>query len=274
MRQATYFILAMIYLTGPNPTRSAHGQETKLEPRVKKTFELDDVPAWLAEHDFKQDEFTFVRIRYDAIRGRSRWATDFPDAEWVLSKQLASMTTLRATNPKVLRLDAPELKQYPFAYLTEGGSCVLSEAEIKGLREYLLGGGFLLADDFWGEAEWEHFRSEMRRVFPNRQPKELPLSHPLFHCVFDFDEKPQVLSIHAFLSGMKTERPDATKPHYRAIMDDEDRIMVLACHNTDLADGWERAGDQKTYTEEVSKKLALPMGINILFTALSNARVD
>ena len=150
----------------------------------------------------------------------------------------------------------------------------LSNAEVAALRAYLTSGGFLMIDDFWGEQEWEQVEDELARVITDRAPRELPLEHRIFHCVFDLQEKPQVCSIYTALAGREQgitwERRDAQEPHYRAIMDDDGRIMVLLCHNTDLADGWERAGAHEWYTAEFSVKRAFPMGINAIFYALTN----
>ena len=63
---------------------------------------------------------------------------------------------------------------------------------MTALRRYLLNGGFLMVDDFWGDDEWENFYEEIKRVFPDREPVELPLDHPIFHCVYHLKEKPQV----------------------------------------------------------------------------------
>jgi hypothetical protein len=134
-----------------------------------------------------------------------------------------------------------------------------------------------MADDFWGRDEYTSFSQQLKRVFPEREPVELPLEHKIFHCVFDLKEKPQVPAIAYALEGREqgitweSGHPggDTITPHYKAILDDEDRIMVLMCHNTDLSDGWERAGDDVWYADEFSAKKALPMGINVIFYALT-----
>ena len=142
------------------------------------------------------------------------------------------------------------------------------------LRRYLLRGGFLMVDDFWGGAEWENFYQEIKRVFPDREPEELSLDHEIFRCVYKVKEKPQVPSIHHFLQGYTYEpRPDADggrEPHYRALFDDKRRMMAIICHNTDLGDGWEREGVDEGYFHEYSEKRAYPMGINIVFYAMTH----
>jgi hypothetical protein len=235
-------------------------------------------PVWTNAPAFKRDVFTFVRIRYSEgrrVRNGGGWNTDHPDAELNLSWRLTQMTSMKVDpDCRVLELTDPELFEYPFIYIVEPGDLYFEEAEVKNLRRYLLNGGFLLVDDFWGEAEWENFHEQIKRVFPDREPQELPLSHPIFHCVFDLKEKPQLPSIHHALryrgAGITWEREDAQEVHYRAITDDKGRIMVMICHNTDLGDGWEREGESEWYFREFSEKKGYPMGINILFYALTH----
>jgi hypothetical protein len=186
--------------------------------------------------------------------------------------RLQQLTSMRVDpKPQIVELSDPKLFDYPFLYLIEPGRMLLREDEVRALRRYLLNGGFLMVDDFWGEDEWENLESEMRRVFPDRKPQELPLEHPIFHCVYDLKEKPQVPSIHAWLgSGRTYERWDADTPHYRALFDDNGRMMALICHNTDLGDGWEREGENEDYFHEFSEKKAYPMGINIVVYAMTH----
>lgn len=236
---------------------------------------LPGAPDWLKTHQFPQKEFMFVRIEYGSRFGRLRgrrgsWATDYPDADLNLSAQLAAHTSLKVDpKGKIMKLTDPNLSEFPFIYLTEPGALYLTDDDVKSLRAYLDGGGFLMIDDFWGEAEWQNLRGQLARVFPSMKIQELPLEHKLFHCAFDLKEKPQVVSIHHYLSGFKIERADATDVHYRAIFDDKGRMQVLICHNTDLADGWERADTDAGYFKEYSEKRAFPMGINAIFFALT-----
>jgi hypothetical protein len=231
------------------------------------------------ELKLKHDSFTFVRIKYSGLRAGRRWrsvmwATDHPDSDIAFSARLQKETGLK-TDPKglVLELTDPKLKEYPFTYLVEGGSLQLSPAEAKALRTYLQGGGFLMVDDFWGEAEWMSLQAEIKKAFPERELVDLPLKHPVFHSFYEIREKPQVPSIALALNlrneGITWERADAKEPHYRGLVDDKGRLMAIFCHNTDLGDGWEREGADEYYTQEFSLKRAFPMGINIVVFALS-----
>jgi hypothetical protein len=219
------------------------------------------------ELKFKHPIFTFARIRYSGgTPGRGSWFTDFPGADLNFTIQFQKVTGLRCdTNGMVVQLTDPRLKQQPFIYISEGGQMHLNPEEVKSLRAYLSGGGFLMVDDFWGEAEWKAVATQFRQVFPDREPVDLPLDHAIFRCFYEIREKPQVpnvgLGIASQHHGRTWEQWDAKEAHYRGLIDDGGRLMVIFCHNTDLGDGWERAGENEYYYREFSLKKAYPMGI-------------
>ena len=252
------------------------------------------VPNWTPNREFSHDIFTFVRIQYSSGyggggygsgygrgRGRGRgfsggsWATDYPDSDLNFSFRLHQLTSMEV-DPEgvILELTDPELVNYPYIYIVEPGRLVFSEEEVECLRRYLLNGGFLMVDDFWGEAEWDNFYYEIKRVFPDREPVEIGLSHPIFHAVFDLKERPQIPNIDLALRGrsygITWERDDARQVHYKAIYDNNGRMMAFICHNTDLGDGWEREGENEWYFHEFSEKKAYPLGINIVFYAMTH----
>lgn len=248
----------------------------------------DGVPLWDIDPGFKEDVFTFARVEYTSgrrgwgggfgrFRGRGggRWAIDYPDAELNLGFRLQQMTSMKV-NPQaaIVQLTDEKLPQYPFIYIVEPGELVFAEEEVTALRNYLLNGGFLMIDDFWGVNEWENIHAEMQRVFPDREFVDLPAEHPVFHCVFDLKQKPQVPGIHVAMQhqfdGVTWERPDARDVHYYGIFDDKQRMMVIICRNTDLGDGWEREGESQWYFHEFAEKKAYPMAINILFYAMTH----
>jgi len=243
-------------------------------------------PNWTNAPGFRKDVFTFVRIKYgthNRLRsngywfGSGRWAIDFPDADLNISYRLQQMTSLKVDpDGRVLELTDPALFDYPFIYIVEPGDLAFADEELPILRRYLLNGGFLMFDDFWGEAEWENMAAEMKRVFPDRDWVDLPRDHQVFHCVFPIPPElnlqcPNIRTgADSQYTGITWERSDAQEVHTRAIFDDKGRIICIATHNTDNGDGWEREGENEYYFREFSEKKAYPMGINIIFYAMTH----
>jgi hypothetical protein len=242
------------------------------------------VPEWKEDPEVPNDMFHFVRIHYTVNPNRRRWGwgggegrrgpwyIDAPDADLNLAFRLHEMTSLRVFDGETdLTLDDPKLFDYPFIYMVEPGNLLITDDEAPILRKYLLGGGFLMLDDFWGVWEGENAFDQLKKVFPDREIQEIPLSHPIFHTVFDFKVKPQVPGIYAWeRSGLSYERPDAKDVDYRAIYDDKGRMMVVFCHNTDNGDGWEREAEDPEYFRLFSEPMAYPWMINVLFYAMTH----
>jgi len=241
-------------------------------------------PAWTNQPGFEKDVFTFARLKY-MVNGeygyghtdpRKRWLIDAPDSDLNFSFRLQQVTSIKV-NPdgRFIELTDKELFDYPFIYIVEPGRLTFTDPEIDILKRYLLNGGFLMCDDFWGDREWRNFAKELKKVFPDREPADLPLSHPIFHGVFDLKELPQVpgveLGIMAeYRGGQVSYRySDEREVHYRAITDDKGRIMVLCCHNTDLGDGWERETYGEWYFETFSTRSYM-MGVNIVTYAMTH----
>jgi hypothetical protein len=246
------------------------------------------VPDWKNDERFKRDVFTFVRVEYDSgggfggRRGRrgwgrgGGWATDYPDSDLNFSYRLQQLTSLKVDPvPICLRLTDPRLFDYPFLYMIEPGALFFNEQEVVALRRYLLNGGFLMVDDFWGEAQWDNFYQQIKRVFPEREPEELSLDHEVFRCVYQIKEKPQVPGIGSWEPGSNITWEQhwgggCETVHFKGIFDDKKRMMVIICHNTDLGDGWEREGENEDYFHEFSEKKSYPMGINIVTYAMTH----
>lgn len=215
--------------------------------------------------------FQFTRAIYSGGRwgwGDRAWATDFPKAELqflVVARRVTNLDAFPAEN--AVRLDDPELRRYPFLYAVEVGQMALTDAEVAGLRSHLLAGGFLVADDFWGTAEWEQFAANMRRVFPDRPLEELSLDDALFRAFYRIEEMVQVPSINNARRGRTWER-DGYVPRVFGIRDDDDRLMVVVHWNTDLGDAWEWA-EQPDYPLAYST-FAYEMGVNMIVYAMSH----
>ena len=238
------------------------------------------VPRWDLSDEFPADNFRFVRIQYDSHgygRRGGNWSTDYPDSDLNFSLRLQQLTSISVhPDPLILNLTDPRIFDYPFLYIIEPGRLYFYDEEVVALRRYLQNGGFLMVDDFWGDEEYENFRREIKKVFPGKDPQEVPLTHEIFNCVYKLKEKPQVPSLYAVWEGnidvTWEERwgSDTSIPYYKAISDDDGRIMVFICHNTDLGDGWEREGEKEWYFREFSMKKAYPMGINIVTYAMTH----
>lgn len=249
--------------------------QDRREPRMPDRSEF---PIWEIEEPFASDVFTFARIRYTSVYGGrgNRWRNDYPDSDWNFSYRLQELTCIQ-TDPDgiVLELTDPAIFDYPFLFMNGVGSLEFSAAEAAALQTHLLRGGFLMVDDFWGEEEWGRMKDQMKMVFQDREPIDLPLTHPIFHIVYDMQKKPQVPDIRTWRSGSTFEfnhggSPGDMLPHFQAYLDDKGRIMALLCHNNDLGDGWEREGENADYFETFSVPFSYPMGINIITYAMSN----
>lgn len=250
---------------------------------------MDSFPKWDKPAGFEKDVFTFARVRYSdgyqggygssrrgGYRGSGRWETDYPDSDYNFSLRLHQLTSMHVNPvPEVVDLDDPKLFDYPFVYMIEPGALYLQQAEIEGLRTYCLNGGFMMVDDFWGDYAWQNFAREMKKVFPDRELKDVPIDHAIFNMVYPMKRYPQVPAYDPngpwrTISYETRHGPSAREPHYRAITDENGRIMVFACHNTDLGDAWEREGMHADYFEQYSVKQAYPMGVNIVTYAMTH----
>ena len=142
-----------------------------------------------------------------------------------------------------------------------------------GTRNYLLKGGFLWADDFWGEHAWSFWESQLRKVLPSASYPivDLPLEHPIFHEMLRVDSIPQIPAIDFWAGRRSTSErgADSAVPHVRAISDDRGRIMVLMTHNTDFGDAYEREGDNREYFERFSVP-GYAFGVNVVLYDLTH----
>ena len=228
--------------------------------------------------------FNFCRGMYTSgwrEPGGQGWRTDYPDADINFSIRLSELTKTRVSrvpsgepNHLVVRLTDEALFQCPFVLMSDVGTAALSDPEVVGLRAYLLKGGFLWVDDFWGDHAWEVWRSEIARALP---PAEFPITdvtpdHPIFRTLFEVKAVPQIPSIQSWSrnGGQTSERgAETAQPHMRAISDRHGRIMVLMTHNTDISDAWEREGEDPRYFYSFSPN-GYAVGINAVIYALTH----
>src|SRR5262245_1545900 len=152
-------------------------------------------------------EFYFTRAAYTGYWSRN-WATDYPKADRQLMVGVRRLLTHLDASPEEhpVRLDDPDLNRFPFLYAVEVGRMALTEPEVAGLRRYLLAGGFLVVDDFWGTREWANFESEIRQVLPGCTIVDLPRDHPVFSAFYDIREFPQVPNVGNAQGGPTWEK--------------------------------------------------------------------
>jgi hypothetical protein len=221
-------------------------------------------------------EFYFTRGiysgEYDDHDEGGRWAIDYPKADHQFLVALKRLSIVDAYGlDHALELTDPQLRRFPLLYMVEVGSMSLSDAEVLALRNYLLAGGLLVIDDFWGSWAWEQFATQMQRVFPDRAIVELPPEHPVFHAFYNIDRVLQVPNVRlgwAAAQGGPTHEYDGVVPHVRGIYDDDGHLMVLINWNTDLGDAWEWA-DHPNYPLKFST-YAFEIGINFVIYSMTH----
>jgi Domain of unknown function (DUF4159) len=228
--------------------------------------------------------FMFCRIMFrNASNGDGAgWWVDWPRADRNLSFRLSELTVTPVSrspsgdfNHVVIRLtDAAVLSHCPFIMITEPGGTYFDDDEAAGLSTYLQKGGFLWADDFWGDYAFEHWMNEIRKALPSADYPLIgvPLDHPLFHSLYDVREIPQIPSIGFWYGtgGRTSERgADSATPHVRAITDRDGRVMVVMTHNTDFGDAFEREGDSHEYFEAFAGP-GYAFGIDTLLYAMTH----
>jgi hypothetical protein len=226
--------------------------------------------------------FVFCRIafRQSTTGDGGGWSVDYPRADLNYPFRLRELTSTPVSrgangepNHVVVTLTDPHLFQCPFVMLTEPGGAFIGDDEAVKLREYLTKGGFLWADDFWGEYAWSAWEEQLRKALPAAEYpiRDLPLSHPLFHTRYPIDEIPQIPSINFWLGtgGQTSERVDSQTPHVRAAFDPHGRIVALMTHNTDFGDAFEREGDNRAYFDRFAA-VGYAFGVNVYVYAMTH----
>jgi hypothetical protein len=217
----------------------------------------------------EKTEWAFGRLIYPAIVSYARWTMDYPRSDRHLSAALRRLTRIhvRSVEQPISLDDGDDVYNWPWLYGVEVGYWDLTDAECKKMRDYLLRGGFFMCDDFHGTREWEQFMKSIRRVFPDRQVVEIDNNDPIFHIVFDLDQRYQVPGAQFLETGRLYEH-DGFEPRWRGIYDDKGRLMMAICHNMDLGDSWEHA-DNPAYPEKFSA-LGFRIGVNYVTYAMTH----
>jgi len=255
-------------LGGRSPAIVKHFEE--IARQIGPIFRREDVRPTLKNPNPNVPEFFFTRAVYNSggRRWGASWATDFPKADRQFLTILDRLVDINAyERENAVQLDDPNIRKFPFLYALEVGDMYMSEAEVKGLRGYLLAGGFLMIDDFWGTWEWGIFESEIKRVLPEYQIIDVPLNHPIFNTVYNIDEIVQVPAINNAQGGPTWER-DGFEPVVRGIFDENGRLMVIINWNTDIGDAWEWA--ESPYYPLRYSTFAIEITVNIIVYAMSH----
>jgi hypothetical protein len=226
-------------------------------------------------------EWTFARLMYPSLpgvgwgRGRdwrmggTSWTIDYPRADRHVAEAVSRLSRVdaRSVEQPVNLDDGDEVFYWPWLYVVEPGTWDLTDAQAAKLREYLLRGGFLMADDFHGTQEWALFMRSMQRVFPDRPVVDIPDDDPIFHTVYDLSDRVQIPGEQYLYTGRIYER-DGYEARWRGIYDDHGRLMVAICHNMDLGDAVEHA-DNPHFPEHYSA-MAMRIFINYIVYSMTH----
>ncbi len=228
----------------------------------------------------EKTEWAFARLMFppgwnDGYKGRfdgdwrhglSLWTQDYPRADRHFSEAVRRLTRIHVRSAEQpINLDEHEEYDWPWVYAVQVGEWGITDGQAKELRDYLLRGGFFMADDLHGTTEWEVFEESMKRVFPDRPIVDIPDSDAIFHTVYDLDNRLQVPGEAHLRLGYKNNGIGA---HWRAIYDDKGRIMVAISYNSDLGDAWEWA-DSPHYPEKFAG-FAIRVGVNYIVYAMTH----
>ncbi len=232
----------------------------------------------------EKTEWTFARLMFppgenDGYRGRfdgdwrlglSLWTQDYPRADRHFSQAVRRLTRIhvRGAEQPIMLEDGDEVYNFPWLYAVQVGEWGLNAQEAKILRDYLLRGGFFFADDFHGLTEWGYFERAIRQAFPDRPIIDIPDDDPIFHAVYDLDEKLQVPGMAHLRAGNKNGWDGGNVPKWKAIYDDKGRILVAITYNSDIGDAWEWA-DEPRYPEKFAG-MAVRLGVNYVVYSMTH----
>ncbi len=277
-------LLSAVQAMGPIPDprifpNDPSGVGKRTSRKAQEPGKFREYPAWeYNDYPIPTDfsvpgEWVFARFMYRAVpswRGRmNNWTIDYPRSDRHLSAAVRRLTRIqvRSAEEPVAAEDGDDIYNWPWLYAVEVGHWDLTDLQAAKLRDFLDRGGFFMCDDFHGTVEWETFEASMKRVFPDRPIVDLANSDPIFHTVYDLDERYQVPG-EQFVRSHRTYEKDGYQPRWRGIYDDKGRVIVAICHNMDLGDSWEHA-DNPEYPEQYSA-LGFRIGVNYLLYSMTH----
>jgi hypothetical protein len=244
-----------------------------------------NTPIRRAPAVFPDRNFVVCRLQYREVRSEPNgggWRTDYPYGEINLMIRLSELTKTsvswegeRQPHYYVVRATDEALFQCPFLIASDVGTVGFTPEEAARLRQYLVKGGFLWVDDFWGNAAWAQWTRELAKALPPSEfvIEDVPLDDPIFRSQFIVTKVPQITNIRfwRFSGGRETSErgPETDEAHFRAIRDAKGRIMVVMTHNTDVADSWEREGEDPGFFYQFSPD-GYALGINVLLHAMTH----
>src|SRR5688572_13636422 len=272
-------VLAAFALAGLGASSgSAPLYKDPLPFREYPSFEGADAAAVLPDDWQVPAEVVVGRLMYPSAGGRgfsdwhhggTGWTDDYPRGDRALIKMLRRNTRInvRAVEQPVSLDDGDDIYYWPFLVAGMAQSWQLSDAQAARLRDYLERGGFLFCDSFFGEDSWYYYEESMKRVFPDREIRDLTDDEIIFHVAFELKNMTSVSIPHisqAFGRGFGL----SGTPHWRGVFDDSGRLMVLIAHNNDVGDGWQWADDPRYPADEANR--ALRIGSNVAVYALTH----
>jgi hypothetical protein len=231
--------------------------------------------------DFADGSFMLCKWQYSSVRWEAMgigWSTDYPYAGINLMIRMSELTRARITTGEngeptywVVRLTDDLLFHCPILMGSDVGTMRLSAEETARLRQYLLKGGFLWVDDFWGTPAWEQWSQEIHKALPEYAIFDIPVDHPIRHMLFSVDTIEQVTNINNWLRTHNTSERGDDSPHadFRGIADGKGRLMVVMTHNTDIGDTWERESESQEFFTLFSRQ-GYALGVDVLLYAVTH----